>query len=245
VKPTPNQALIADVRAELRSAANPAKAAGMQAYMKSAMPFLGVMRTPQKLIYKMVSPLHELTTVEIFRQTVLALWREAEYREERYAPIALTGDKRFAAWQRPELIDVYEEFIVTGGWWDYVDSVAIHRIGPIFGGQPPALTPLMTRWSIDADKWKRRTAIISQLWLRDKLDFALVQIFIENNLDDTDFFIRKAIGWVLREHAKLFPDRVEAYVIERSDRAERPVPTRGGARYRVRSKPPIYLRQGL
>ena len=68
------------------------------------------------------------------------------------------------------------------------------------------------RWSGDEDLWIRRIAILSQLGRRDRVDRELLSDVIEPNLGDREFFIRKAIGWALREYARVDPDWVRSFV---------------------------------
>ena len=184
----------------------------MRAYMKSAMPFHGVQSAAQQRIWRGVFTRHPLADPESWHETVLALWRDATYREERYAAIALTGVHHYEAWQTLDTIPMYEELIVTGAWWDYVDAIAAHRIGPLLAKYPAAMRRLLRRWSRDDHLWKRRTAILAQLTFKERTDVRLLHACIEPNLGDTDFFIRKAIGWALRQHARTDPDGVAAYV---------------------------------
>lgn len=184
----------------------------MQAYMKSAMPYLGVSARPQAAVQRLVFKSDLRLSREDWVATVLELWRNAEYREERYAAIALTGRREYARFQDPQLLPVYEELVVSGAWWDYVDAVAVHRLGPILLRHPAELRPALLEWSISEDRWKRRTAIISQVAAGPALDWDLLVAAIEPNLADRDFFIRKAIGWALRQHARLEPDRVRHFV---------------------------------
>jgi 3-methyladenine DNA glycosylase AlkD len=188
----------------------------MQAYMKSVMPFYGVQAPRIRAIYREVFAEHPLGDRDSWLVTVRALWREATHREERYVAIALTGDRRYHGFQTADLVlDLYEELVVTGAWWDYVDEVAIRRIGPILRVQPSEVTPMMRAWAVDRDLWKRRTSIICQIGSKSATDRTLLTYAIDRNADDRDFFIRKAIGWALREHAKVDPGWVRAFVASR------------------------------
>jgi 3-methyladenine DNA glycosylase AlkD len=140
------------------------------------------------------------------------LWRPARFREERYAAIALTGDRAYAPFQTLETLPLYEELIVTGAWWDYVDTVAGRRIGPLLARYPRPMARTLRTWSRVDNLWKRRTAIIAQLGFKRDTDLRLLYDCIEPNLDDTDFFIRKAIGWALRQHAWTDAAEVRRYV---------------------------------
>jgi 3-methyladenine DNA glycosylase AlkD len=186
----------------------------MQAYMRSAMPYRGVMMPVQRQIWRQVFGAHPLPDGATWRSAVLALWREARFREERYAAIALTGDQRYRAYQTLETVSVYEELIVTGAWWDYVDEIASNRIGPLLTAYPRPMKQLLRRWSRDRDIWKRRTTILAQLTFKDRTDLALLYDCIQPNLADREFFIRKAIGWALRQYAWTDPREIRRYVAD-------------------------------
>jgi len=210
--------LITAVRDELRAAANPAKAPGMQAYMKSLMPYRGVMATPLRAITRAGFKVYPLATEAAWRDTVLELWREATYREERYVATELLGHKAYAAYRTPNAMPIYEECIVDGAWWDHVDAVAVHLVGELLLGYRDDIEPIMHGWSTDADMWRRRTSIICQVAAKAEIDLGLLYDCIEPNMADKEFFIRKAIGWALRSHAWLNPGEIERYVTVNADR---------------------------
>lgn len=210
--------LVSAVRDGLADLADETKAAGMQAYMKSAMPYRGVPAPGQDRVFRRVFAAHPLVGFDSWRDTVFALWHGAGYREERYAAIALSGHRRYREHQSPTCVPIYEEMIVDGAWWDYVDAVAIHRLGPLVSAYSEELKPLIRRWSTDPDRWRRRTSILCQVGAKGAADLDLLYGCIEPNLADPDFFIRKAIGWALRQYAWTDPDETERYVAELGDR---------------------------
>jgi 3-methyladenine DNA glycosylase AlkD len=197
--------MIEAIRRELAARADSSKATDMQAYMKSAMPFLGVQKPGRREVARIVFPAYPLHGFEAWRDTVLQLWREATYREERYMAIALARDRRYRSHRTMAALPLYEELIVTGAWWDLVDEVATRLVGEL------ELERFLRSWSTDADMWKRRTAIIAQITRKDRTDAQLLFDCIEPNRADREFFIRKAIGWALREYSKVDPDGVEQY----------------------------------
>ena len=201
---------VTGIRARLAAAADPARAPAMQAYMKSAMPYRGVQMPEVRRACREVFRAAPPATFEAWTAAVLVLWRDAQYREERYAALELSGDRRFVA-LLPAL-PMYEEMVVTGAWWDYVDVLAIHRVGAVLRAHPAEMTPVIRAWSTDGDLWKRRTAVLSQTRFKADTDVALLTDCIEVNLADRDFFIRKAIGWALRSHAWTDPGMVTAFV---------------------------------
>jgi 3-methyladenine DNA glycosylase AlkD len=213
-----NRELIDRVRASLRDAADKSKAPGMQAYMKSVMPYLGVMAGPQRKVTRSAYKVHPLASFDDWQDTALTLWREASYREERYAAQDLLAYPAYAPFRTPAALPMYEEFIVDGAWWDHVDAIATHHIGPLLRAFPDEIEPVMRAWSTDADMWKRRTSIICQVGAKADIDLGLLYDCIEPNMADKEFFIRKAIGWALRQHAWLNPSEIERYVTANADR---------------------------
>lgn len=201
--------LIDAIRGRLQAAADPGRAAGAQAYMKSQMPSLGVRVPEVRRIVRAEAAAHPPGGLAELQSTVLALWRRASCREERYAAIELTGLKLAAG--ELGMLALYEEIIRTGAWWDLVDGVA-HRLGTLLQAHRAELTPVLGRWSRDDDFWVRRASITAQLGAKAATDTALLAAVIEANLDDPEFFIRKAIGWALRQYARTDPAWVRAFV---------------------------------
>lgn len=206
------RALIDDLRQGLRRVADPSRAPKMQAYMKSAMPYLGVPSAGVSAVCRDVFGRHSLGSFRDWTSTVRALWREASHREERYAAIALTGARPYRGHQTPGALPLYQELVTTGAWWDYVDEVAVRRIGPMLLTHPDDVRPLMLAWSASPDMWMRRSAIICQVVAKDRTDLELLYACIEPNTGDREFFIRKAIGWALRAYAWTGPAAIVAYV---------------------------------
>lgn len=179
--------------------------------MKSPMPFRGVPMPSVRAITKAAARAHPLLTVDELETAVRTLWDEAEFREERYAASALLATKIGAG--RLELVPLYEHLATTGAWWDHVDDLA-HRVAELHDAHPIETAAIARRWSTAADVWLRRLAIISQLGRRDRVDPALLAEVIEPNIADREFFVRKAIGWALREYARVEPEWVRGFVAE-------------------------------
>jgi 3-methyladenine DNA glycosylase AlkD len=203
--------LVLQVRRELARVGDPRRAAGQQAYMKSAMPYRGVATPLLRATCRKIFADIELPSPDVWRDYVLALWRGAKFREERYAAIELTGHKLARPFQAPAVMPLYEEIIVTGAWWDYVDVVASQRVGAILRDYPAPMKKKMLAWSKSPNLWKRRTAIICQLGFKRETDLDLLYACIEPSLESTEFFLRKAIGWALRQYAWTDPAEVKRY----------------------------------
>ena len=210
--------LRAQIREALHAVADPARAPAMQAYMKSAMPYLGISTEPRRAALKALFAGIYWPDSAAWRRDVLAIWRGAEFREERYAAIELTGVKAAHAFQRLDALPMYEEMVVTGAWWDYVDEIAGHRLWAILQNDRAAMTRRMLAWSTDPSMWKRRSAIICQLHAKGATDLDLLYACIEPSIGSTEFFLRKAIGWALRQYAWTDPDEVVRYVAANADR---------------------------
>ncbi len=213
-----DQALLAAVRSGLSAAGDPAKAAGMQAYMKSAMPFHGVQAPAARAIFRAAILAHPLPDRVAWEDTVRALWFEATRREERYGALALAGHRHYRAYQDPDAMSLYRELVVTGAWWDLVDDLASRKVGPVLRAYPAQVAPVVRAWACDRDRWLRRTAILSQLGAKAGTDVALLTACLQANLDERDFFLRKAVGWALRDYARTAPDWVRAFVARHEDR---------------------------
>ncbi|HYM36414.1 MAG TPA: DNA alkylation repair protein, partial [Steroidobacteraceae bacterium] len=150
-----------------------------------------------------------------WEKNVLSLWRGAKFREERYAAINLLEDKRALPLQTVATLNLYEELIVDGAWWDYVDVIASHRVGFLLASYPAPMRRKMLLWSRSPNIWKRRTAILCQLGFKEQTDLKLLYACIEPSLPSREFFLQKAIGWALRQYAWTDPREIRRYVKDR------------------------------
>lgn len=215
-------ALVGQVRRRLAEAGDPAKASPMQRYMKSTMPFHGVNAPGVRRICRAVFAAHPLPDAASWRAAVLALYDDAEFREERYAAIQLCGHRRYAEHRTADVLGLYRHLVVTGAWWDLVDAVAGPLVGEVLRAHHDEVAPVIRAWAEDDDPWVRRTAVLSQLGGKSATDVGLLRWVLERNLEDSlhgrEFFVRKAVGWALRQHARVDPDWVRAFVEEHADR---------------------------
>jgi 3-methyladenine DNA glycosylase AlkD len=183
----------------------------MQRYMKSAMPFRGVAKPGRAALLREL----RLLLAEPDDVVVAAdeLWDHAEFREERYVAISLA---RTLA-PMPQRLPMYRQWIVTGAWWDYVDEIASHLVGPVLRAASADVTPIIRSWTTDADRWLRRASIICQLGSKDRTDTELLTTAIESSITESDLFVRKGIGWALRQHAYTDPAWVSAFLASHPD----------------------------
>ncbi|WP_203568964.1 DNA alkylation repair protein [Aestuariimicrobium ganziense] len=212
------ETLAQSIRADLAASGNPERAGGQQRYMKSAMPYHGVTTPELKKILRPHLAGFRPGSRQEWQAAVLALWDDATHREERYAALALARHRSARQWHDVESLPLFRHLVVTGAWWDLVDETASHLVGAVLRDHRDEATPIMRAWATDPDLWVRRTAVLSQLTHKEQTDTGLLHQAIEANLDDQSFWLRKAIGWALRQYARVDPDWVRAEVDGSGDR---------------------------
>jgi 3-methyladenine DNA glycosylase AlkD len=165
--------------------------------------------------WRVVFSAHPLTRRAQRDVELRELWDEAEFREEMYTALALL--EWYPRWVTLPLL---ERLVVEGAWWDLVDTLA-RRVGDMLR-RDPAVAAEMRAWSRHENLWKRRVSIICQLGFRAETDLGLLYDCVEPNFADREFFVRKAIGWALRDYAWHDAREVDRYVRENADRLSPP-----------------------
>ena len=193
---------------QLLPAADPERAAGQAAYMKNQFAFLGLPApTLQKLERAALKGLPSPTEADL-RSIALALWSRPQ-REFQY--VACSYLVRNVAVPGPGFVPTLRELITTKSWWDAVDPLATRFTGGLVS-RHPSLRAVMDRWSRDDNLWLVRTAILHQLHYGADTDTDRLFGYCEAQAGHRDFFVRKAIGWALRQHARTDPEAVRAFV---------------------------------
>lgn len=203
--------LVSYVQSALREQADPEKAAGMQAYMKTGMPFYGVQKPGRTRILRHINQQYVPTSREEYEGLVAALW-ELPHREEKYLAQAVAGT--FRDFIVPESLPLYRRFIVEGAWWDFVDEAATHLVRPLVIGYPGEIWPEVDSWIDHHDMWLRRAAIICQVGAKEQTDADRLFRYCAKRAHEKEFFIRKAIGWALRDYARTEPEAVARFASE-------------------------------
>lgn len=200
--------------AELAALANRENAAAMAAYLKTDMPFFGVKRPDCSRIFKVAMRRYPVSTRAEYERGVRAFWAQPN-REEKYMAVKLA--RAVPRYISPPSLPLYRKLIVEGAWWDFVDEVAAHPVGTLLLEHRERIAPVMEEWIDHPDMWLRRSALLAHLLHKDQTDEATLFDHCLRRADERDFFIRKAIGWVLRQYARTAPDAVRAFVMEHRD----------------------------
>lgn len=187
----------------------------MQAYMRTTMPFYVVLKPGRVEILRHIKGEFPPSGHEDYERLVIALW-ELPHREEKYLAQAFAG--AFPAYIVPGSLPLYRRFIVEGGWWNLVDETATHLVRPPVVGYPEETWPIVDRWIDSEDMWLRRAAIICQVGARTRADADRLLEFCRARAHEKEFFMRKAIGWALRDYARTDPGAVARFVTENRDR---------------------------
>lgn len=144
------------------------------------------------------------------------LW-QPPWREPKYAAMehARAFEKKLLT---SAALPVLERLIRSGGWWDLVDGVAGWLVSPLYLRHREEVRPTLDRWRSDDDLWLRRAVLLAHLKHKDRTDTSALFADIEALAHEKEFFIRKAIGWVLRDYSYAAPDAVKAFLLSRRDR---------------------------
>ena len=189
-----------------RKESDPAKAAPMTAYMKNLFPYYGIKKPERAVIEKEFLKTNGLPGKDIYRDVVFETWNREEREWQYFGMELMKKCKRL--WQEDE-IEVFENLILSKSWWDTVDAIASHCVGGFFRGKPKAARKQARQWIDSGELWLQRTAIIFQLQYGDQTDKEWLDEAITRMAYSNEFFIRKAIGWALRQYSKYNPTWVQ------------------------------------
>jgi len=215
----PARTLVESIRSEFARHADPERAEAQRAYMKSPLPFYGISSPDLRAVLRGPLREHRLASFAEWERAIRTLWDTARYREEWYAALAIARYRWYHDWRTDmDAVPLLLHLIRTGAWWDVCDEIASRLVGPLLQAHRSEMTPLLVDWAYDDHMWVRRVAILSQLKAKDLTDRALLAATIEPNIGDREFFIRKGIGWALREFSKTDPAWVAQFVRNHEDR---------------------------
>lgn len=197
-----------DVVNKFCSNSNQEEAVAMAKYLKNQFKFLGIKSEKRKELQKEF--LKSLNNKEpINKVWLLQLWSYEE-REFQYLAIDYLVKKKKALTK--EDINLIETLILTKSWWDTVDLIASTLVGHLCKEYPELISEYIIPWATHENMWLRRTAILYQLKYKDQVDVDVLEYVIEQNSNDNEFFIRKSIGWALRQYSKSNPEWVRDFI---------------------------------
>jgi 3-methyladenine DNA glycosylase AlkD len=201
----------------LRERGSPDRAGSEKAYLKVDLEFAGlavpVIRSTVRTWVKERGGLSHDDLIGITQE----LWTSDLFEARLAAEIMLEGNAKLL---RPADLDLIEHFLRHSGTWALIDGLAANVAGELAEQFPAETEPTLDRWAGDQDFWIRRSALLALLrpLRRGGGDFERFARYADLMLDEREFFIRKAIGWVLRETAKRQPDLVAQWLAPRLHR---------------------------
>ena len=203
------KSILDQLRQEFSAAADPNRAIRQQKYMKSRLPYYGLPTELNRKLSMKIFKKHPPQDNTKYREIILYLFNNATHREEWYAGMALA--QRFPKYIRFENLDLYLTLVRIAQWWDIVDTAAAHLLGGVMRGRSD-LGDTINNWADDENMWVRRCALLTQLRYKEDTDFDLLKKIILKLCGENEFFIRKAIGWSLREYSYVNPNGVKAFI---------------------------------
>ena len=206
--------LLARLDERLPEAGDPVRAAAMAAYMRNQFPFAGVPSPALRKLQRAALAGLPAPAEADLRAVATACWARPQ-REFQY--IACDYLRAHVTVPGPGFLSVARTLITTKSWWDTVDALANRFVGGLVR-RHPVLVAEMDAWSGDPDKWLVRTAILHQLHYGVATDTGRLFGYCVHQAGHEDFFVRKAIGWALRQYARTDPDAVRDFIARHRDR---------------------------
>jgi 3-methyladenine DNA glycosylase AlkD len=189
--------------------ANPEIAFYAKKYMKGQYEYFGIKSPERRELKKEFLQKYGLPGTEILPFITKECWALPQ-REYQYFIMEVL--ERLAKKAEKERIDLYEFMILNKSWWDTVDYIASNLVGVHFQKYPDLIYPVTEKWMTSGNIWLQRTSLLFQLKYKKKTDVMLMTNYIQQLQGSKEFFINKAIGWILREYSKSDGDWVRNYV---------------------------------
>ena len=185
----------------------------MKKYMKDRYEYFGIKSPLRKEIYREHKLNYGLIPQEEKEKIIKWCWQQPQ-REYQYFAMEFLG--KAAKKAESDSIDLYIYMISNKSWWDTVDFIATNLVGAYLRKFPDRTRELTTQWMASNNMWLQRTSLLFQLKYKSATDIDLMHNFISQLSGSKEFFIRKAIGWVLREYSKTDAEFVVDYVKKHS-----------------------------
>lgn len=206
--------LVTFIQTEFGRLADDEKAGPMAAYMKTDMPFYGIQKPERIPIYKEMKKLFVPQSHDQYEMGIESLW-QLPHREEKYAAIEFA--KQHQQFVNTKSIPLYGKLIVDGAWWDLVDDIAVALVSEAYLRERDAIETIMEEWIDHENMWLRRTAILSHNHHKQQTNWKQLSDHCLRRASEKEFFIRKAIGWALREYSYANPSAVKQFLLAHQD----------------------------
>jgi 3-methyladenine DNA glycosylase AlkD len=201
---------IADLEHAYAANASAENAVPMEKYMKNLFTFYGINSPQRRTLYKQVLEANKHEVKDNVRQLALLLYTKTQ-RDYHYIAIEILM-KELKNKFRKDDIALIEHLIVTHSWWDSVDTIARHLLGGYLQHFPEETDTVVKQFSDSGNMWLIRSAILYQLGYKKDTDENRLFHECYKHRESKEFFIQKAIGWALREYAKINPNDVKEFV---------------------------------
>ena len=188
---------------------NATNAVEMKAYMLNKFEFFGIKSPDRDAIVKPYLRTNNLKNFAELDQVIKELWEMPERELQYFAIDIFTSHKKL--WSQSS-IKLIEHCIIHKSWWDTVDGIASDWLGVHFNQFSEQTFLITSQWNKSNNIWLQRSSILFQKSYKKNTDTALLASYILHLKDSKEFFIRKAIGWALREYSKTNPEWVIAFV---------------------------------
>lgn len=188
---------------------NESNAVAMEAYMRNQFQFYGIKAAERKSLSRPFMAKGKRPKVEELDEAICELWNDP-HREVQFIAMELVD--RYKKELDMSHFNLLEKMIINRSWWDTVDYIASTLVGSLVRRFPKEGYKVIEKWRNSGNMWLVRTCILFQLKYKDDVDEELLFSLIRENIDDQEFFIRKAIGWSLRQYGKFKPERVRWFV---------------------------------
>jgi len=189
--------------------ANPERAAKKNAYMRNLFPHFGLVAPEQHELLKSFTKEHGMPDKNDLPELIDLLWAQPEREFQHFGQELLA---KYSKKVDEDFIGIYEFMIVNKSWWDSIDMIASHLVGTHLKRYPELIPVYTEKWMGSGNFWLQRTALLFQLKYKKATDVDLMFDLIKRLAHEKEFFIRKAIGWVLREYSKTAPETVVRFV---------------------------------
>lgn len=188
---------------------NEERSRAMAAYMQEKFRFYGIPGELRKQVLRTYASSAPVLTDDQKREVIVNLWRQAEARELHYCAQELAV--RWKCYTRAADIELIKTMIIEHSWWDTVDLIASNLLGGYMKLFPEQYAVIQA-WNADENMWLVRSTLLYQLKYKDATDLQRLEALIIPHTSNTEFFIKKAIGWALRQASKHHKELVRQLV---------------------------------